>query len=402
MRILLLSSDLTLRLQLQRHLAGMELQANVEAPDPVEALRSLSAFDAEWRRWLSGGLCCPPEPPFKGVDLLISDETLLSEGRRREIAPWIWALRASGQAAAFVAISSDRRSVFDTAHLRRSCGPFDLLISADDLLSEGLWSGDGRPGVFCPWVWPVLSDLPNRRASQIAELAAALHRPTGNLFRIPRSVEQQIASQHASLLSTALDVRVDLVTPWDVLRTGAMPIEIADRTALIARLQMDQRSGDRDIAARLLAPVLEQWLETAVLDQPIAFDAPRFLQSTGLPLSAHARLRVSDICALRSGEAITLMFQKGKSPFPITSHWSARAWLPVSELVTYAEELEYSGQMDRSFVFCDDTCRFVRREDHQDFAYPKRISPDIGPGIPVRWIEGGLAVDYLPRAYVSA
>jgi hypothetical protein len=402
MRILLITSDPAFCPHLLERLAALGLPAEVDAPAPAEALRMFSDFDKEWRAWLAGDLTTSPEPPFRSADLLISEETLPESGRRYELAPFIWALRGAGQASAFVAVSREARPLFDTGKLRRDCGPFDLLVSAADILSDGLWTGDCRPGAFRPWTWPILLGMQARRAQQVCDLSEGLDRSVQEILSIPESVRARLSSYSASMLSSDLDIRKEPVSPMDILRSGNVRIEPADRNNLVARLSSDRSVGVRHVAARLLAPALEYWLETSVIDQTIVFDAPRFMKMVGLPTSAHARLRVSDVQALRSGEAIAAMFEEGTPLCLIATHWSARAWVPASDVVDLEDRFGFNEQTDRNYVFCDDTSCFKLRSDISSGQVPKRISPELGPGIPVRWIDGRADADYLPKIYVSS
>lgn len=408
MHVLLLSRQPRLAEGLAETLAAAGIAVSIEAPEIGATLDALSRQDALWRRWLAAGGAAPVTPALAPADILIADETLpvAGSGRRAEIAPLVPALRAAGQAAVFVSLSSDPDPVYDLQFTRRPAGPFDLHLSTPDLLSPGLWSGAASGGAFRPWTWPVLAQMPARRARQIEILEAGANRTIADILDLPDHVRAITPSDFSGRLCATRDLRTDPVRLTDLLASGALPLESADRHRLPGRLLARDGTAPSDpgatrVMARLLAPVLEDWMARSILDHPaIALDSSEVLTRTGLPGSAHQRLAVTGFTALRSGGALRQVLAAAPELEPVLSPWTDKAWIWTRDLNRAVERDAVTRRGASRWVFCDDTSRFRARAPADAGHAPKRASPELGRGLAIRWIERVPGVRYAPACYL--
>lgn len=324
------------------------------------------------------------------ADVLILDYDLGQAGHALTGRRLAYLARCFSGAATIVLMNEHGDSTFDfTMSGDFSCYA-DVEIGATQIANQGLWSDQSRES-FRPWHWPCLKHEVH------ALRQCAVHVRDGGTQRVVEAlglgpVLERLPTSAVDALTLGLsDLPFGDLTFNDLLERVTSP-DIGET----AFLQRKDRLAPND-AARVIAARLRRWVNRVLApSQDVLVDAPHVVSRFPSLLAGSRDAADQWSLTAKLSEPAGLDEKTIRSHRLVADAWSDRPrWLwPLLQHDPAIVEVgdPFAERPPTSFVFCEDTSRFVEETKAYSF------SSDLRPPFSRRWAERVDSVDYRPRS----
>lgn len=320
------------------------------------------------------------EIDFDSADIFIIDYDLIETNFEFDLTgeDVAYLLRCYSKCGYIIAVNQFRTDrTFDLTmdgHLNKFA---DLHISEDDIASEGLWKQEWQG--FRPSIWSYLPDAPALYEARIEEVAGSLNIPIIEFFKFPDSAV--IADSLASFLDVP-NKEFSEVTFTDFVSKSTNALRPKDE-------QLNE-----DMMARIAAARIHKWLEHGILPlQNVLVDASHI--ALRLPSLYVGELESEEIWnqLIFPNQELPLNTELIKEHQFLRESWFSRPvwfWRDVQNNRDIKEVDQPWEFEPPPFVFCEDTSRFIPKENtlEYDTGRPSSYSQ--------RYIEKRDDVDYIP------
>lgn len=361
-----------------------------------------------------------PKHPFDGADLILLDDGLTK--LERKAGPRLTADHIAGYIRAFssslyvVSINRLKGVDFDLKYLVGDVATrADLALNTPHIAEPGLWNGTPTAGAFCPWYWPRLADAAKRRKEQIDLILADPDRPLFDLIKFPGRLIPYLSRQAIAYLSPAADEGdgspqakdVRTISAWHHFCFSNRTLTKDDRRDLVeafgGNLGLDKCPDSeplRKVVARVAAGELDFWFRRDVLGpQRLLVDSPHLLAAYPYRQSNTA----ADIAAwnetTRATEApfgLDAAFFQSLPNDSVSDMWPwierGTFWMPLIEESQTVDVATAALKRNNALCFCEDTRRFLPRDDCERFA------TELGTGLDIRFVQRLDGKSYMPES----
>lgn len=261
-----------------------------------------------------------------------------------------WLARNFSDAGVLVVVNHIHKArVFDLTMTRFSHLPADAYISADDVASSALWTGE-IDGSFRPWSWPSLLRLSQMRAPSGLTLGSGVLESLGLT-----ADEASLFDQRQVDRLSAVDLDLENLTLWHVARSA---------TFGFGHQAGAHMSEERQLAIAIHG--LRRWLDSTVVPaQNVFMDLPHLVQDRPWLLGeargdveGSNRFLAAAWLDTPTEDLLPEAFCEPAASIVGRSLWRVAGIIPD-------QERRHVGPDD--LVFCEDTSCFSMPSDAQEF-----------------------------------
>ena len=342
------------------------------------------------------------EPEVKNIvidsfdfDVVILDNNLADldiSGARHTAESIAGYIRAFTRIPYIVSLNKNPHVDFD---LRYLVGDYetraDLALNTRHLSNRELWIGQSKisTDLFLPWYWPVLSEVPTKRRSQIEFVKKHFDDPVLMTLSFPEEQMEYLSRHAKGTLSPEIDdSSMRSITFKQFFKTSCRSLPIPQERENIANLidsrDTTVRSLARNVVARIVAAEIDKWIRRDLLGpQDVLVDVPHLLMRMPFLLGKKAD-------KMRQWNAAIL---SGKPPFGFSEkiyrghlsrarfkhgNWvkSPCFWWQMLKSDERLKNLFFHSKVEWiDAIFCEDTSRFELASD-EEIGSPKEFSAE--------------------------
>jgi hypothetical protein len=291
---------------------------------------------------------------------------------------FVYLARFFSSAKAFAVVNQTVQSkTFDLSLRRFAHSLADVNVTAHDLRRRSLWLGSGD--TFRPWSWPVLLDLPT-----LAEERSRLLSDPGQL--IVDALHLGDTDDLNSFTQAQLDsLGADLMTATILSVATESPHGLKGHDKKLAET-------NEVLAGRAAINAIYRWLSASVVPaQNVLVDAPHLAQRFPILVNGD-RSDPATWNQLTSGDVSAVLraadLESALSP---ASAWIGRPLWSLARASAIARALGRVPTGEPTFVFCEDTSRFI------EIAHATEFESGVSGPYVQRFVERVSDLDYAPR-----
>lgn len=308
-------------------------------------------------------LAVEPCPIIDDSDVLVIDYDLLETNRSLFLTgeEFAYLSRCYSRCGAIVVVNQYGKDTFDLTLKGHPESFADLNVGQYQLFCDGLWKENWKKSEFRSWHWPAIPQLASNLRRRKNELRDHLNEPIINYFGMGRL---SLPSAAVEFLQGSLKKKPEHITFRDFVTNNS-----------VHGLHRKDKPFEEGAITRIAASRIGKWLERLILPgQNILVDAPHLVSRFPSLLrgSGNNLANWNKVAELGRRGPLGIKL-KDISDFRFSAlHWLSRPawlWADVSACKKIKEVRDpfAKGGSDQRFVFCEDTSRFVKRTEAQEF-----------------------------------